>query len=215
MNKLVFIGAVILITASLFLAPKNNMENRMFLAPPPYLSYFSFGHQMSIADNLWVRAIQDFDYCEQQIEKKVCQKQGWLYRMLEELTSLAPDYMVAYRDGGMALSVIISDISGASKILDKGLAVIQSDANLYYRAAYHSLFEEKDKKKAADRFLAAAKLQGLKGEWFYNMATRLYDEAGQREVALKIYYDMKEQGLDEAYLERMREKLNIKDGDAN
>lgn len=211
MNYISFFGAVILITASLFWNPRLVQDKRPLISPPPNLTYFSFGQQMTIADNLWVRVIQDFDYCEQKTATNECKGNGWLFNMLDEITNLAPDYLAAYRDGGIALSVLVSDIQGATKILDKGIAVIQDSWHLYYRAAYHSLFEEKDKKKAADRFLAAAKLQGLKGEWFYNIATRLYDESGQREVALKIYSDMKEQGLDESYLKRMREKLNIKD----
>lgn len=201
--------AATLVAATVFFAPKEPKESRVLLAPPPHLSLVSFGQQMTIADNLWIRAIQDFDYCDQEVAARICRGSSWLYQMLNEITNLAPDYLTAYREGGMALSVLISDAEGATKLMDKGLAVIQDDWNFYYRAAYHSLFEEKNKKKAAERFLAAARLQGLKGEWFYNIASRLYDEAGERQAALQIYKDMKEQGLDEAFLKRMREKLNL------
>ncbi len=206
-----FLGAVVLITASVFFPPSSAQVARPLISPPPHLAYFSFGQQMTMADGMWIRAIQDFDYCDQEISKNVCRGQNWLFHMLDEITSLAPDYLTAYREGGMALSVVISDIDGASHILDKGLAVIRNDWNFYYRGAYHALFEEKNKKKAAERFLAAAKLQGLKGEWFYNIASRLFYESGQNQLALEIYQDMKKQGLDERLLQRMREKLKIQE----
>lgn len=206
-----FLGAAILIAASLIWEPAGVKDKKFYIAPPAKLMYFSFGQQLAIGDGIWVRVIPDIDFCNQPISKNVCTSNDWLFTALNTLTSLAPDYLIAYREGGTALSVLLSDVRGAAIIFDKGLAVIQNDWNLYYRAAYHALLEEKDRKKAADRFLAAAKLLGPKGEWFYNRAGELYNNVGEREIALKIYSHMGQVGVDDGYLKRMREKIGITD----
>jgi hypothetical protein len=203
-------GAMAIVMASLFWHPMMPTEARVNNPTPSHMSFFSFGQQMVIADALWVRSIQDFDYCEKEVASRICVGKSWLYQILNELTNLAPDYLTAYREGGMALSVIISDIPGASAILDKGVIIFPKDFDLLYRAGYHALFEEKDKLKAGKIFLQAAQTRGVNGDWFYNVSARLYNEGGKREVSLQIYKDMKAAGLDPSYLDRMREKLDIK-----
>jgi tetratricopeptide (TPR) repeat protein len=197
------------IAASLFFYPAVSIEKKVLIMPPPHLQYFSFGMQPVIADNLWIRAIQDFDYCENQLAKTKCQDNGWVYFMLDAITDLAPDNLAAYSDGGVSLSVIVNDSKGASKIYDKGIKIFKNDFSLLYRAGLHAYYDEKNMTKAADRFLQAARLQGLEGSWLYSLATRLYTDAGKKEVALKLYHQMEEQKLDEIYLKRMREKLGL------
>ena len=202
------LGAV-LITASFVFYPQVSQEKKTLIAPPPHLEYFSFGFQPVLADNLWIRAIQDFDYCEEKVNQSHCRNSSWLYQMLDTITTLSPDYQTAYADGGVDLSVIVSDAEGASKIYEKGLRVFPNDFNLLYRAGLHSYYEEKNNKKAAELYLRAARAQGLAGTWLYSLSARLFTDAGQKEVALKLYKQMKEEGLDEAYLKRMREKLGL------
>lgn len=206
----VTIGAVI-ITASVFFCPAEIRQKKNLIPPPPHLEYFSFGFQSVIADNLWIRTIQDFDYCEKEVSKSRCQRNSWLYLMLDAITNLSPDFKAAYVDGGVALSVVISDAEGATKIYEKGLRIFSDDFALLYRAGLHAYYDEKNLKKAADLYLKAARLQGLQGTWLYSLASRLYTDAGQKEVAYKLYVQMKDEGLDEAYLKRMREKLGLPD----
>jgi hypothetical protein len=213
----VFIPYFLLVSSALgvylthFYAPSEIKVKQAFISPPPKMTYFSFGQQMTISDLIWVRVIFDVDYCENRDEKSSCRKGNWLYNSLNEATDLGPNNIAAYREGGLSLSVLISDISGATHIFDKGLAIIKDDWNLYYRAAYHALIEEKDKKKAADRFLAAAKILGPKGEWFYTIAGRLYKEGGEKDIAIEIYHHMKEIGVHEGFIKRLKERLDVKE----
>ncbi len=198
------------ITASIFFSPQSQNEVKVYLiAPPPKLEFFSFGYQMAIADQLWVRAIQDFDYCENKIAKNQCKDNGWLAEMLDAITNLAPDYKIVYRAGGLALTVIISDYAGASRIFDKGVRVFPRDLPLLYRAAYHALIEEKNNEKAAGLFIQAAQAGG--NAWFYSLATRLYTEAGKKELAENLYQELKGTDVEPGTLKRMREKLGIKE----
>ncbi|MEZ0391148.1 MAG: tetratricopeptide repeat protein [Pseudobdellovibrionaceae bacterium] len=186
-------------------------ENKAFIAPPPHLEFFSFGFQMPLADNLWIRAIQDIDFCENEISKQKCTGNSWLFQMLDRATTLAPDHLPIYKEGGVALSVLLSDIEGAARIYQKGTAIFKDDFALYYRAGTHAYIEEKNKAKAAQFFLRAAQIQGLEGSWLYSLASRLYTDSGQKDIALRLYHDMKKQGLQEYVLKRMREKLGITD----
>lgn len=199
-----------MIAASVFFKPANLVEERRLIPPPPHLEYFSFGYQMPIADALWTRAIQDFDYCEDLLAQNQCRGNGWLFQMVNTITNLAPDYQIAYRTGGLALTVIVSDYEGASKIFDKGIKMFPNDRHLLYRAAYHAMIEEKDPEKAAGLLIRAAQNGG--SQWFYSLAAKLYTEAGKQELAGNLYQELKAQGgIGEATLMRIQERLRQAD----
>lgn len=195
------------IAASLFFLPSKLQTKQFFIAPPPKLEFFSFGYQMTIADNLWIRAIQDFDYCENQIAENHCQDNGWLAEMLDTITNLAPDYQIVYKAGGLALTVIISDYAGATRIFDKGVKVFPHDVSLLHRAAYHAMMEEKNQEKAASLLVQAAKSGG--SAWFYSLATRLYTEAGKKDLAMGLYKELEGTDVEPGTLKRIRGKLGI------
>lgn len=197
--------SIVLIAASLIGRPLSFVEKRALISPPPNVEYFSFGYQMSIADSLWIRALQDFDYCENVLGKNLCEGNGWLAKMLDSITNLAPDYQLVYRTGGLALTILVSDYPGASKIFDKGVKIFPNDQQLLYRAGYHAMFEEKNNEKAAGLFTAAAK-NGAP-EWLYSLAVRLYSDGGRKELALKLYEQLKVDGTSDALLERMKKKI--------
>jgi hypothetical protein len=205
--KILFLGAAMMIAASLFFVPPQIQSRQFLIAPPPKLEYFSFGYQMTIADHLWIRAVQDFDYCENQISKNQCQSHNWLAEMLDTITNLAPDYRIVYSAGGLALTVVISDYEGASHIFDKGVKIFPYDLTLLYRAAYHAMVEEKNQEKAAGLLVRAAKAGG--SSWFYSLATRLYTEAGKKELALGLYKELEGSDVEPGTLQRIRGKLGI------
>ena len=198
-----------LIAASLLWKPLQIQSKQFLIAPPPKLEYFSFGYQMTIADNLWIRAIQDFDYCENKIAENQCQNNSWLADMLDTITNLAPDYQIVYKTGGLALTIIISDYTGASRIFDKGVNVFAYDMNLLFRAAYHAMIEEKKPEKAANLLVRAAKVGG--NPWFYSLATRLYTEAGKKDLAVGLYKELEGTDVEPGTLKRIRGKLGIQD----
>ncbi len=43
----------------------NREKSRtVYIPPPQYIKYLHFGYSEAMADSLWIRAIQDFDFCE-------------------------------------------------------------------------------------------------------------------------------------------------------
>lgn len=169
------------------LDPAKPRPRDVFLSPPQ-IQRFTFGTQEQVADALWMRALQDFDYCEKEVSTKVCRQDGWLYRMLDLATDLSPRFRMAYSAGGLALTVLVNDFAGASKIFEKGLKEFPNDLTLLERAAYHALYEEKDDRKAAGLLERAAKAGAP--PWYYLLATKLYGHEGRTELAENLLRDL-------------------------
>lgn len=187
-----FLGAALVLLAGLqSQALKIREKGYRDLTPlPAGLHNYSFGQQFALADFAWIRSIQDFDYCENEIRKGQCRNNGWLYQMLEAITLLDPKFKEPYSFGGLALSIIISDIAGASQIFKKGVQQFSTDWVLAYKAAYHALYEEKDNLKAAQMMEAAAK-NGAP-DWVYSLAGKLYAEGGRKELAIRLYEELRQ-----------------------
>lgn len=204
--------SLIFIVGSLSWRPHSFLAQRALIAPPPHIESFTFGHREVMADSLWIRTIQDFDYCEvkDEIDNTACKGNGWLYHMLDAVTNLSPRFRMPFATGGLALTVIISDYAGASKFFDKAVLAFPKDWHILYRASYHALYEEKDGPKAAKLLIQAAQNGGT--QWMYSLASRLYTDNGQKELGLALYKDLKaDPNMDRTILKRMAKKLGLPD----
>lgn len=179
---------------------------RQLVAPPPGIEHMSFGYKEVMADLLWIRAVQDFDYCDQEIASRVCRNNSWLFQMLDAVTNLSPNFRIPYAAGALALTVIITDIEGATKIFDKGVKAFPNDWPILYRAAYHYMYEVKDNKRAAELLIQAGK-NGAP-PWVFTLAGRLYSDAGNLELAESVLKDMINTNQDPALIKRLQEKIN-------
>ena len=167
--------------------------------PPKQLVHFTFGYHDSAADSLWVRVIQNFGFCKNDMEKENyhdltrsgdahfdeilgekkaarCNR-GWVFQMLDRITDLSPRFLMAYTMGASTLSIIVDDDEGASLLYAKGVKVFPHHWSLAYRAAYHELYEMKNFKKAANYLF----ISGQNGAplWVQNLASKLYERSGQ------------------------------------
>ncbi|WP_413293260.1 tetratricopeptide repeat protein [Bdellovibrio sp. HCB185ZH] len=199
------IFAFVLIVFSQFYSSSLNSHKNAFIAPPPMLERFTFGYGEIMADSLWVRLVQDLDYCEQAIAKNTCRNNSWVYHMVDTTTNLSPKFRIAYAVGGLALTILITDIEGATKIFDKSVAAFPKDWPILYRAAYHYLYEVKDSKKAADLLIQAA--NNGAPPWTRTLAGRLYSDSGNIELAEKLLEEMKASGQDKELIERLEQKI--------
>lgn len=178
---------------------------RELVAPPAGLVHFHFGFRHAFADSLWVRSLQDFDYCEHEKARHLCQGRGWLFQTLDLVTDLDPKFRMAYSAGGMALTIIVNDMEGASRLFDKGVRQFPKDWVLLYKAAYQALQEEKNPEKAAALMERAA--QNGAPDWVYVLSGRLYTNAGRQELAVRVLQEMQSLALGEKFQERLRQKL--------
>ncbi len=187
--------------------PPHALTTR-FLVPPTDLQFFTLGYSEVVGDALWIRVIQDFDYCEtKSAEKKSLKRcdKGWVYQMVNSITELAPRFREAYLYGGLMLSVIVDDKRGATEIFDKGVTRFPDDWIMLYRAAYHSLSEENDERKAARQLVLA----GQKGapQWVFSLSARLSQKIGQLDFAKSIMIDALENAKDEINANYFRKRL--------
>ncbi|MFN3454661.1 MAG: tetratricopeptide repeat protein [Pseudobdellovibrio sp.] len=184
-----------------------NPQFEPYLPPPKIIQHLTAGFNVQAADSLWLRAVQDFDYCDQQKDTgNECQGKSWLFSVLDVASTLDKKLEpVMYQSGGLALTIIISDYDGASVIFDRGVEVYPKNWQLVYAAAYHALYEEKNKLKAAKLYQMAA--ENGAPEWIHAMAGRLAIEGGHNEYAKKVLEDLIAQNKDENIIKRLKEKL--------
>lgn len=205
-SVLLGIFALAVLIFSQFFAASSLKKERALIAPPPNLQHFTFGYSESMADLFWIRAVQDFDYCDQQIAQNVCRNNSWLYSMLDTITNLAPKFRIPYAAGALALTVIITDVDGATKIFEKGVKEFPNDWRISYRAAYHYLYEVKDNKRAAELLIQAGK-NGAPS-WVFTLAGRLYSDSGNMELAEALLQEMKDTQQDPTLIKRLQDKID-------
>lgn len=173
---LFFLGAFIGIAASVCLLAPDRFRSHSLYLTPPQIQKFSFGMREQIADFLWLRALQDFDYCRTTVTNQNCQGKDWLFKMLDLITDLSPKFRAPYATGGLALTALANDIEGASRIFDKGVEAFPFDWPILTRASYHALYEEKNKSKA--KLLVKRAAENGAPPWYYLLANRIATEDG-------------------------------------
>jgi hypothetical protein len=110
-----------------------------------------------------------------------------------------------YRAAGLALTVIISDYAGASAIFDKAVRHYPKNWNIAFAAAYHALYEEKNKAKAARLYEKAA--QNGAPNWVYSLAGRLAADGGEEAYSRQILEGMIATNQDEKIIKRLKDKI--------
>lgn len=187
---------IVLLTAGI--QSQRTIEPTRFIPPPLVFKYFHFGYRETMADLFWIRVVQDFSVCEKAAESTaglvsgsgaiaVCDK-GWVFRMLDLITDLAPRFRMPYFYGATNLSVLVNDPQGAKIIFDKGVKQCPDVWDIAYRAAYHYMIVLKDKETAAKLLLQA----GRNGAppWVYSLAGRLMTEEGKAFLAKSVLLDL-------------------------
>ncbi len=177
-----------------------------YLPPPIALKNMTVGMKYQIADALWLRALQDFDFCEKKIKDNECAGKGWLFQLLNLITEIDPVLdPTMYAAAGLALTVIVSDYQGASLIFDKAVAQHRTNWQVQYAAAYHALYEEKNKLKAARLYEAAGKFGAP--NWVFALAGRLASDSGADLYSKKILEGMINSKLDSKIIDRLRKRI--------
>lgn len=176
-----------------------------YIAPPIELKYLSAGFSHQASDSFWLRAVQDFDHCNQPLNEQQCKDRSWLFDVVNMVVELDKYFKEAYYYGALSLTVLISDYVGASVIFDKGVSVFPQEWPLLYAAGYHALYEENNKSKASDLYLAAA--NNGAPEWVRSMAGRLASEGGDNIKAEEILKQLIKLEKDSRWIEKLQKKI--------
>lgn len=210
-----FCGLAISFYSGTFLLNNRYLETSshpVYFAPPTLIRHFSFGFPDLYADFLWIRLIQNVDFCNAmqgipQYDGKTsykCEK-GWSYKMTDTLTELAPRFLAPYLISGSIMSVIMRDREGASKIYDKGMERFPDNWKLFFNAGYHYLLEMQDKEKGAELFLKAAYNGGPL--WLFDLSAKQYEESGKFLIARKVLQELLQHSRLESVRRHIKERL--------
>ncbi len=208
--------------------PKTKKE---FLRPPEKIKYFTFGYNDMMASVLWLRLVQNFEYCEggkyteadyveptrpagkdrltgileRQMKPSKCHK-GWVYSMLDVISEIQPHYKLVYETGASFLSVAVDDREGARLIFEKGLEQYPNDWQLLFKAGYHYLWEMQNPGRAAELYNRAGKAGAP--EWVASLAGALYTRVGQAYLAKIVLEDAVKRNPNGKFSPRIKERLD-------
>jgi len=219
-----FTGAALIVFFHTLPEPQRaNMGRFDFIAPPQQMRHFHLGYSENIADSMWLRVVQDLHICERVPggvphteeraklkeqgllpDEPACKK-GWVFRMLDFITEIAPRFRMPYVAGATSLSILVDDREGATAIFEKGMKQFPEDWSLAYRAAYHYLYEVKDNEKAAKAMLIAAQNGGP--PWLFALAGKIFSEQGRAQIAKDVLEDALSRNPKGFGVERVKQRL--------
>lgn len=222
-SQLIILFAAVLIVVITNTSVTTVFHRGTLLYPPQFISQNTLGYTNLIADILWLRVIQDYDYCENEniakgvnpgmtlediISKKIVNSRcsrGWVYQMLDAITDIDPRFEHVYYTGAVTLSVAVDDREGARLFFEKGLLRFPKKWNLAYAAAYHYLFEVQDAARAADLLLQASQYGGP--SWLPVLASRLYSQAGRYQLGVSVLEEYLKSNPEGEGAKRAKERL--------
>lgn len=205
--------------------PKSPDEKRLhrpfYFAPPDLIKYFSLGFSDLYADILWMRLIQDIDFCSSKKglpiydgkTKYQCEK-GWSYRMTRAIIELAPRFLRPYEISGSIMSIIVGDKQGAKIIYDKAIKNFPNHWKIHFSAGYHYLMELNEEERAAELLRRSADLGGP--QWLYALSAKIYGEMGKLFLSREILKEAIKKDIKGQYkkalelrLEKIEKKIQL------
>jgi hypothetical protein len=198
--------AAIFFSFSLSFEKPKAVFNANKMAPPIEIKYLTAGMLSQVADSFWLSAIQDIEYCEKMQEKGLCEGKSWFFNVINLVIELDKFFPEAYYFGGLSLTVFINDIPGASIIFEKAVSVYKYEWPILYLAAYHALFQEKDKLKASRLYLRAG--ENGAPPWVRLSAGKLAAQGGDENAAVEILEQLIRVEADPLWVKKLKEHLN-------
>ncbi|HEY9401727.1 MAG TPA: hypothetical protein VIQ24_03460 [Pyrinomonadaceae bacterium] len=166
---------------------------------PEQARRLSLGFNALAADWYWMRTLQ-------YVGRKVTAHEGAiqiddlsalnlkiLAPLLENATTLDPQFLAAYEYGAIVLPAI--DVEAAIKLIRKGIAANPQAWRLYSYLGY-IYWQQNRFQEASEAYAAAARIPGAPG-WLPSMSAQMATKGGSRETARAIYQNMYRQTDDE------------------
>jgi hypothetical protein len=158
----------------------QKIQRFAFLPQPEVLKIVSLGYQSIVADFIWLQAIQAMS------EKKLSEEAGrWIYRALDAVTTLDPQFVRAYEAGGLALCTLVVLPEESNALLEKGMKHNPQVWQLPFILGINYYFELGDDAKAGEYIAKAARLPGAPA-YLAGLAARLYVSAKAPQNAVEL-----------------------------
>ncbi len=165
------------------------------------LRAMTFGYSRTAGALLWLRFLQ------QTPPRKVESNQvSWIYRDLDALTEIDPEFYPAYELGGIFLSVITEDRRGAEQILLKGARVFPDRWRIRGHLGYHYQYELMAPEKACEQYLLGSRLPGAP-YLFGVLASSCINQTAGREQSIQFLEGMLAEAKDPMVRDRFQKKI--------
>jgi len=174
-----------------------------------YLKPIALGYRHLVADALWLRFVQVLGK-----KRNTADEFEWMYHALDVITTLDPQYAYVFYAGGVVLTSVGERPDLSTKLLEKGFKENPGVWNIPFLLGFNYYFHHNDPAKAADRLAAAARLPGGPA-YLPGLATRMYAEANDPEVALQfldaLWRQTTDSGMQKELEKRVKEVIIERD----
>ncbi|HBI24916.1 MAG TPA: hypothetical protein DDX84_12135 [Nitrospiraceae bacterium] len=180
---------------------EKKIEEFVTLPKGEYLKPAVFGYDQLVADIIWLRAIQV-------IGDKVVTPKGyeWVYHAMDVVTTLDPKFAYAYQFGGVTLSELGNRPDMSNMLLEKGLKENPEVWQIPFYLGFNNFFHLHNYEKAAKYMSIASELPGHP-EYLPKLASRLYVQAGNPDIALEFLINMYKETDDEKVKESLEKRI--------
>ncbi|MBI3988524.1 MAG: hypothetical protein HY347_02790 [candidate division NC10 bacterium] len=180
---------------------KEAGEELAYLPSARYLKPALLGFETLAADLFWIQTIQYFG-------KHVTSDRRFpkLFQLVDLVTSLDPQFIEAYRLGGLFLAYFSTDVGHAIALYEKGIASNPDRWELPHDLARLYYLELKDYGKALEWFQRADQLPG-RAQYIPHFVARLYAATGQEELAVEMWWQIYHQTTNEEIKEWAKEEI--------
>jgi tetratricopeptide (TPR) repeat protein len=191
----------------------RRFEEAPYLPSATFLRYASVGYQAMAADLMWIRATQYFgEELERRRElreagklKEAAERYQFLYPLLDLTVSLDPQFIGAYRFGGLLLTVV-KRYDDAIALYEKGYAANPDRWEMPHDLGRLYFLDLKDDEKALYWWKITDELPG-RPVYIPRFVPRLYAKTGQKEMAIQIWLELFEATDSEWFRDVIRKEL--------
>ena len=188
---------------------RKSPESMLYLPSGPYVKTAVIGYDEFVADILWIKAVLYFG-------KHVGTDRDfkWLYNMLDIITTLDPQYEIAYYFGGIVLAWEEDNIELSNKILKKGMENIPQYWFFPFHLGFNYFFSLDQPEIGAGYLAIASKLPNCPA-YLSSLVGKLYAGSGKQEIALQFfvegYAEAKRESIKKIYFKQLKEVLGEQD----
>jgi len=193
MRKFIWLGGTVLVLVCFFLkaALEPTITNQLAAAARPDLeplqaSYraeslkkLAFGYDSFLSSLIWIRLLQQAKTTP--LKKNAL---SWEYSELDSITTLDPNFEIAYSYGAIYVSFFRRDKKGGLRLLQKWVQHRPNYWKAHHFLGMHYFVELQDTSRAATHILRASKLPAAP-PYLASLGVGLMGESGSLEFALR------------------------------
>ncbi len=187
----------------------SNIEEENLYVAGNTAKKMSLGFNGLVADWYWMRSLQYIGRKlinhkgDLQIDNLTALNPKLLYPLLDNATTLDPDFTAVYEYGAIVLPTINKD--DAIKLVKKGIEANPADWKLYHQLGY-IYWKSGDFKSASKTYLDGSKLP-FAPPWMRVMSARIEGEGGSRQTAREMFTNMLNESSDRQIKELAAKRL--------